>query len=85
MAIFDAAGVDKVWLCTMICLNLQTSFLTPPFGWALFFLKGVAPPEVTTADIYLGIIPFVAMQLLALVILFLQPPIATWLPTAIGW
>jgi tripartite ATP-independent transporter DctM subunit len=85
MPIFEAAGVDKVWLCTMICLNLQTSFLTPPFGWALFFLKGVAPPEVRTADIYLGIIPFVAMQLLALVILFLQPQIATWLPTAIGW
>jgi tripartite ATP-independent transporter DctM subunit len=85
MPVFDAAGVDKVWLCTMICLNLQTSFLTPPFGWALFFLKGVAPPEVRTADIYLGIMPFVAMQLLALVILFLQPPIATWLPAAIGW
>ena len=51
MPVFDAAGVDKVWLCTMICLNLQTSFLTPPFGWALFFLKGVAPPEVRTADI----------------------------------
>ena len=47
LPIFDAAGVDLVWLCTMICLNLQTSFLTPPFGWALFFLKGVAPPEVT--------------------------------------
>jgi tripartite ATP-independent transporter DctM subunit len=85
MPIFDAAGVDKVWLCTMICLNLQTSFLTPPFGWALFFLKGVAPPEVRTADIYLGIMPFVAMQLLALLILFEQPRIATWLPTAIGW
>jgi TRAP-type mannitol/chloroaromatic compound transport system permease large subunit len=85
MPIFDAAGVDKVWLCTMICLNLQTSFLTPPFGWALFFLKGVAPPEVRTTDIYLGIIPFVAMQVMALVILFLLPRVATWLPTAIGW
>jgi tripartite ATP-independent transporter DctM subunit len=85
LPIFNAAGVDLVWLCTMICLNLQTSFLTPPFGWALFFLRGVAPPEVRTADIYVGIIPFVAMQLLALLILFLQPRIATWLPTAIGW
>ncbi|MGH6895442.1 MAG: TRAP transporter large permease [Geminicoccaceae bacterium] len=85
MPIFEAAGVDKVWLCTMICLNLQTSFLTPPFGWALFFLKGVAPPEVRTTDIYLGIIPFVAMQAMALLTLFLQPQIATWLPTAIGW
>jgi tripartite ATP-independent transporter DctM subunit len=85
LPIFNAAGVDLVWLCTMICLNLQTSFLTPPFGWALFFLRGVAPPEVRTADIYVGIIPFVAMQLLALLILFLQPRIATWLPMAIGW
>jgi tripartite ATP-independent transporter DctM subunit len=85
LPIFNAAGVDLVWLCTLICLNLQTSFLTPPFGWALFFLKGVAPPEVRTADIYLGITPFVAMQVLALVILFLQPWLATWLPTAVGW
>ena len=85
LPIFNTAGIDLVWLCTMICLNLQTSFLTPPFGWALFFLRGVAPPEVRTADIYLGIIPFVFMQLLALVILFLQPPIATWLPAALGW
>jgi tripartite ATP-independent transporter DctM subunit len=85
MPVFDAAGVDKVWLCTMICLNLQTSFLTPPFGWALFFLKGVAPPEVRTGDIYLGIIPFVAMQAIALLILYLQPQVATWLPNAIGW
>jgi tripartite ATP-independent transporter DctM subunit len=85
LPIFNAAGVDLVWLCTMICLNLQTSFLTPPFGWALFFLRGVAPPEVRTADIYLGIIPFVFMQLLALLILFFEPPIATWLPAAMGW
>ena len=85
LPIFNTAGIDLVWLCTMICLNLQTSFLTPPFGWALFFLRGVAPPEVRTADIYLGIIPFVFMQLLALVTLFLQPPIATWLPAALGW
>ena len=48
----------------LICVNLQTSFLTPPFGWALFFLRGVAPPEITTRDIYLGVIPFIAMQML---------------------
>ena len=59
-----------VWLATLICVNLQTSFLTPPFGWALFFLRGVAPPEVTTGDIYRGIMPFVAMQLIALVLCF---------------
>ena len=62
-----------VWLATLICVNLQTSFLTPPFGWALFFLRGVAPPEVTTGDIYRGIVPFVLMQILALVLCFLFP------------
>jgi tripartite ATP-independent transporter DctM subunit len=85
LPIFVQAGVDMVWLATMICVNLQTSFLTPPFGWALFFLRGVAPPEVTTGDIYRGIIPFVAMQLLALVLVFFFPAIALWLPKAIGW
>ena len=62
-----------VWLATLICVNLQTSFLTPPFGWALFFLRGVAPPEVTTGDIYRGIIPFVGMQFVALVLVFCIP------------
>jgi TRAP-type mannitol/chloroaromatic compound transport system permease large subunit len=66
-------------------VNLQTSFLTPPFGWALFFLRGVAPPEIRTRDIYTGIIPFVGMQILALVLVFLFPGLATWLPQAIGW
>ena len=63
LPVFMAANVDMVWLATLICVNLQTSFLTPPFGWALFFLRGVAPPEVTTGDIYRGIIPFVGMQI----------------------
>ena len=85
LPIFVAAGVDMVWLATLICVNLQTSFLTPPFGWALFFLRGVAPPEVTTGDIYRGIIPFVGMQILALVLVFFFPGIALWLPKAIGW
>ncbi len=57
LPVFMAANVDMVWLATLICVNLQTSFLTPPFGWALFFLRGVAPPEVTTGDIYRGIDP----------------------------
>jgi tripartite ATP-independent transporter DctM subunit len=85
LPIFAAAGVDMVWLATLICVNLQTSFLTPPFGWSLFFLRGVAPPEITTGDIYRGIIPFVGMQVLALVLVFFFPGIATWLPKAIGW
>jgi tripartite ATP-independent transporter DctM subunit len=85
LPVFAAAQVDMVWLATLICVNLQTSFLTPPFGWALFFLRGVAPPEVTTGDIYRGIVPFVLMQLLALLLCFLYPGIATWLPRTIGW
>jgi tripartite ATP-independent transporter DctM subunit len=82
---FVASGTDMVWLAALIALNLQTSFLTPPFGWALFFLKGAAPPQVTTAMIYRGVLPFIAIQMLALVMLFNFPAIATWLPEAIGW
>jgi tripartite ATP-independent transporter DctM subunit len=85
LPIFVAAGVDMVWLATLICVNLQTSFLTPPFGWALFFLRGVAPPQVKTNDIYRGIVPFVALQLIALVMVFVFPGLATWLPRTIGW
>ncbi|MGE4218813.1 MAG: TRAP transporter large permease subunit, partial [Alphaproteobacteria bacterium] len=75
--------VDPVWLGIMIAVNLQTSFLTPPFGFALFYLRGVAPPEVTTMHIYRGVVPFVAMQLSMLVILWFAPGLATWLPGAI--
>jgi TRAP-type mannitol/chloroaromatic compound transport system permease large subunit len=78
-------GVDPVWLAMLITLNLQSSFLTPPFGWALFYLKGVAPPEVNIKDIYKGVVPFIGLQFLALVLLFLFPQIALWLPKAIGW
>jgi tripartite ATP-independent transporter DctM subunit len=85
LPVFMGANVDMVWLATLICLNLQTSFLTPPFGWSLFFLRGVAPPEVTTGDIYRGVIPFVILQIIALVLVFLFPGISTWLPKAIGW
>lgn len=85
LPVFVSQGVDLVWLATLICVNLQTSFLTPPFGWALFFLKGVAPPEISTRQIYLGVIPFIGMQGLALVLVFLFPMLALWLPKAIGW
>jgi TRAP-type mannitol/chloroaromatic compound transport system permease large subunit len=74
-----------VWLAMMITVNLQTSFLTPPFGWALFFLRGVAPPEISTRHIYLGVIPFVGLQIIGMVLVFFFPAIATWLPKAIGW
>ncbi len=76
-------GFDPVWLGIMIAINLQTSFLTPPLGYALFYLRGVAPPEVTTLHIYRGVIPFVIIQLLMLVVLFKFPAIATWLPNLI--
>ncbi|MGB3744629.1 MAG: TRAP transporter large permease subunit [Xanthobacteraceae bacterium] len=73
-------GVDPVWLGIMLAVNLQTSYMHPPLGPTLFYLRGVAPPEVTTRDIYLGIIPFVLIQLAMLVALWFAPGLATWLP-----
>jgi len=75
-----AMGLDPVWLGIMIAINLQTSFLTPPFGFALFYLRGVAPPEVTTSAIYRGVIPFILIQLIMLGLLAWWPQLATWLP-----
>lgn len=75
-----AMGVDPVWLGVMIAINLQTSFLTPPFGFALFYLRGVAPKEVTTRDIYKGVVPFIFIQLGMLALLAFVPQLATWLP-----
>ena len=75
-----AMGIDPIWLGVLLAANLQTSFLTPPFGFALFYLRGVAPPEVKTLDLYRGAIPFVGLQLLLLALLFLFPELATWLP-----
>lgn len=83
--VLSKLGVDMLWFSVVICMNLQTSFLTPPFGWSLFFLKGVAPPEVTTGHIYRGIIPFVALQLAGLGLLLMFPDLALWLPRLIGW
>ena len=80
-----AQGVEPVWLAMLITVNLQSSFLTPPFGWALFYLKGVAPPEVSIKDIYKGVVPFIVMQALTLALVFFYPQIALWLPKAIGW
>lgn len=73
-------GVDPVWLGIMIALNLQTSFLTPPFGFSLFYLRGVAPGSISTLDIYRGVTPFIAIQILVLVMLAYWPSMATWLP-----
>jgi len=73
-------GVDPLWLAILIAVNLQTSFLTPPFGFSLFYLKGVTPPQITTMDIYRGIIPFVIIQIIGLLIICLIPESVTWLP-----
>ena len=73
-------GVDPVWLGVMIAVNLQTSFLTPPFGFALFYLRGVAPETITTSNIYRGVVPFIGLQLLLLLLLVAMPKLATWLP-----
>jgi len=73
-------GLDPVWLGVMMAINLQTSFLTPPFGFALFYLRGVAPAEIATSDIYRGVIPFIGIQLFALGLLAAWPSLATWLP-----
>ena len=78
-----AMGVDPIWLGIMIALNLQTSFLTPPFGFSLFYLRGVAPPSVSTADIYRGVAPYIGLQLLMLFLLAWWPSLATWLPALV--
>ncbi len=72
-------GVDLIWFGVMIAMNLQTSFLTPPFGFALFYLRGVAPPEITTAQIYRGAVPFIAIQVVGLLLIILFPDVVTWL------
>ena len=77
-------GFDPIWLGVMIAVNLQTSFLTPPFGFALFYLRGVADEVVATADIYRGVIPFVLIQLLLLLTLWWFPDLVTGLPSALG-
>ena len=78
-----AMGIDPVWLGVMIAINLQTSFLTPPFGFSLFYLRGVAPPEIATSSIYRGVIPFIVIQVLMLGLLAMWPELATWLPSTI--
>ncbi len=78
--IFQQMGVDLLWIGILIAMNLQTSFLTPPFGFSLFYLKGVAPPGITTTHIYKGIIPFVAIQMICVLIVVFWPETVTWLP-----
>ena len=81
--ILIALGFDPLWLGVMIAVNLQTSFLTPPFGFALFYLRGVAPNEVKTSQIYQGVMPFIIIQLIGLSLFWIFPDIVTWLPKLI--
>ena len=76
-------GFDPVWFCILIAVNLQTSFMTPPFGFSLFYLKAVTPPEITTGEIYRGIIPFVLFQIIGLLIVVFFPILVTWLPKVV--
>lgn len=78
-----AMGLDPVWLGIMIAINLQTSFLTPPFGFALFYLRGVAPESIKTIEIYRGVMPFIAIQVFLMIMLSIFPAMATWLPSKI--
>ncbi len=76
-------GMDPLWFCVLLAVNLQTSFMTPPFGFSLFYLKAVTPPSVTTGHIYRGIIPFVLLQLIGLILVILFPILVTWLPVVV--
>ena len=79
--IAQSFGIDLVWYGILLGVNLQTSFLTPPFGFALFYLRGIAPPEVSTGDIYRGVIPFICLQLVILVAVIVFPQIVNFLPS----
>ena len=76
-------GMDPLWFCVLLAVNLQTSFMTPPFGFSLFYLKAVTPPSVTTGHIYRGIIPFVLLQLIGLILVIFFPILVTWLPRVV--
>ena len=77
--ILQREGIDLTWVGILLALNLQTSFMTPPFGFSLFYLKGVAPPEVKTSQIYRGIVPYIIIQLIALGLVLKYPDLALWL------
>lgn len=76
-------GHDPVWLAILIAINLQTSFLTPPFGFSLFYLRSAAPPEITTGQIYQGVVPFIALQLVGMLVIWFWPSLANWLPSVV--
>ena len=77
-------GFDPIWLGILIAINLQTSFLTPPFGFALFYFRGIAPKVITTKEIYIGVIPFIVLQIILLILIYSFPKIVTYLPNLIS-
>ena len=74
-------GFNPLWFALVICTNLQMSFLTPPFAYSMFYLKGIAPDDVTMGQIYQGVFPFIGLQMLALALVILFPPLTLWLPS----
>ena len=80
MPLVKAAGFNPVWFCILFLIIIQTSYLTPPMAPAIFYLRAVAPPEITIADMYRGVIPFIVLQLLTLLIVMAWPELVTWLP-----
>jgi len=81
MPIAISLGFDPIWFGIVFILNMQVAYLTPPFGWALFLMKGIAPPGITTNDIWRSVPPFVSMQLLVLLLVMVFPQLALWLPS----
>jgi tripartite ATP-independent transporter DctM subunit len=77
----ETLGIDLIWYGVIVGANLQTSFLTPPFGFALFYLRGVAPQSLTTGEIYRGAVPFIGLQILVLLLIIIFPPLVHWLPS----
>jgi TRAP-type mannitol/chloroaromatic compound transport system permease large subunit len=82
--LFQKFGFDLLWVGILIAMNLQSSFLTPPFGFSLFYLKGVAPKEVRTSDIYRGVVPFLLVQVVVLLLIYLFPGLVLWLPDVLN-
>ncbi|MEM8646412.1 MAG: TRAP transporter large permease subunit, partial [Pseudomonadota bacterium] len=80
MPVLILMGHDPIWLAVLFAINLQTSFLTPPFGFSLFYLRGAAPKEVTTGHIYAGVAPFIVLQIIGVAIIWVLPEITQWLP-----
>jgi TRAP-type mannitol/chloroaromatic compound transport system permease large subunit len=83
IAILRKMGVDDVWFCIMFLVMIQTSYLTPPMAPAIFYLRGISPPEITLGDMYRGVIPFIVIELIVLMLVYFFPALALWLPAVV--